>query len=124
MLNNQFATFVPICTLQLAPITSETRTTKGRGERGGSLDEKHTIPAESMMTNHHDWLHWREPRQCSFQMTKGQFSLSFFSFSLSFFPYFFPKGTRTTEVYIYYKLETPTINLCALKPASPSFMKL
>lgn len=89
MLNNQRATFAPICILQLAPITSEKITTKGRGESAGSPNEKHTVLAESMMTNHHDWLHWRETCHCSFQMTTGRFSLSFFSFSLSFFSTFF-----------------------------------
>lgn len=116
MLKNQYlkcVTFALVCIVLLAPRRSETRATKGREESGDSPGEKYTVVAESIMTNTHDWLQWRK-----------QFFLSFFCFSLLFVLYFFPKATQTVEFCVCYNLENPTVNLCALKPASVFFMNL
>lgn len=76
-----------------------------------------------MMTNPHDWLHWRKRCHSSFQMIRNQFFLSLFCFSLCFFLTFFsPKAIWTVEVCICYKLENTAVNVCVLKPASASFM--
>lgn len=124
MVKNQRVTFALVCIVLLAPRRSETRATKGREVSEDSPDQKYIVLAESIMTNPHNWLHWRKLCHSSLQTIRNQF----FSFSCSvplflfFFLFFYPWKQLGLLKSVCYKLEDSTVNFPVLKPASAFFM--